>query len=272
MRRVVMAIPKKIHYCWFGGAKMPKDIVLAIKTWKNIMPDYELILWDESQFDINSVPWVSEACHRRKWSLATDYIRLYAVYNHGGIYLDTDIYVLKRFDDFLQYDYFTNLEFENNTNIFENVINSNLDDIQRVGNITFQSGIFGGIKDHPFLKECMKWFETHHFILPDGTLYERIIAPDIYAAIAQNYGFRYISRLQKLKNNMMILPFFIFAQGFNNITKETYAVHWCEGSWRGWNKPILLNKLRKNNIIRKIFGKEPILRIDKAVEKCIKKL
>jgi mannosyltransferase OCH1-like enzyme len=265
-----MAIPKKIHYCWFGGGKMSKDIVFSIKSWKSTMPDYELVLWDESKFDINSVPWVTEAYRKKKWALATDYIRLYAVYTEGGIYLDTDIYVLKRFDDFLSYDYFTSLEKEDNTTIFENVINSNLDDIRHVGNVAFQSGLFGGIKGHPFLKDCMSWYEDRHFILPDGTLYEKIITPDIYAAIAQKYGFRYISQpnqAQKLQNNMMILPSSAFTVGDSKITKESYAVHWWDESWRNKSP---LDKLRKNSLLRKIFGKEPIPRIGKRIREYMK--
>jgi mannosyltransferase OCH1-like enzyme len=269
-------IPKKIHYCWLGGGKMSENIISAIESWKRTMPDYELILWNESKFDINSVPWVTEACRKRKWSLATDYIRLYAVYTEGGIYLDTDVYVLKRFDDFLAYDYFTSLEYENDTTIFENVINSNLDDIQRVGDVSFQSGIFGGIKGHPFLKDCMSWFERHHFILPDGTLYENIIAPHIYAAIAQKYGFRYINQAQKLQNQMMIFPSSVFTQGNFNITKESYAVHWWDGSWR--QDKSLMGKIARNNVVRKLLGKEPIPRkepipkIDNHIQECMKRL
>ncbi|MDR1108204.1 MAG: hypothetical protein LBL19_04130, partial [Spirochaetaceae bacterium] len=153
------------------------------------------------------------------------------------------------------------------TTIFENVINSNWDDIQRVGDVSFQSGIFGGIKGHPFLKDCMAWFEGHHFILPDGTLYEKIIAPNIYAAIAQKYGFRYVNQAQKLQNNMMILPSSAFAQGDSAITKESYAVHWWDGSWQDKSP---LDKMRKNNLLRKIFGKKPIQRIDKRIREYMK--
>jgi mannosyltransferase OCH1-like enzyme len=232
------------------------------------MPDYEFVLWDKNKFDINSVNWVRECCEIKKWALAADYIRLFAVYMEGGIYLDTDVYVLKRFDDLLQYDYFTSFECENQTSIFENIINSDLDNINRVGNITFEAGVFGGIKGHPYLKDCMKWYESHHY---RKEIYQKVIATDIYAAVAQKYGFRYKSEAQKLNNNMMILPAGIFGNP-TIITKESYAVHWWAGSWLDRNMPLILNKMKRNNIIRKIFGKPPILRIDKRIEECMKNL
>jgi mannosyltransferase OCH1-like enzyme len=91
----VTLIPKKIHYCWLSGEEMPMDIIKCIDTWKKIMPEYELILWDKNKFDITSVPFVKGDCHAQKWAFAADYIRLYALFTEGGIYMDTDVYVKK---------------------------------------------------------------------------------------------------------------------------------------------------------------------------------
>ncbi|MDR2600941.1 MAG: hypothetical protein LBC53_00595 [Spirochaetaceae bacterium] len=261
-----MAIPKKIHYCWLSGEKMPRDIVISMNSWKKVMPDYEFVLWDKNRFDIDSVPWVREWCAIKKWALAADYIRLFAVYTEGGIYLDTDVYALKPFDDFLQYDYFTGFEYESKTSIFENVVNSDWDDIQRVGEITFEAAVFGAVKGHPFLRDCMKWYENHHY----EEIYQKIVAPDIYAAVAQKYGFKYKYSAQKLNNNIVILPAGVFANLNVNIGEETYAVHWCAGLWKDVNKPSLANKVKNNSIVRKMFGKEPFLRIDKRIQAALK--
>ena len=86
---------KKIHYCWFGGKKLPKSVEDCIKTWKKFLPDYEIKQWDESNFDVNSFPFVKEAYESKKWAFVSDYVRIYALYNEGGLYLDTDVKILK---------------------------------------------------------------------------------------------------------------------------------------------------------------------------------
>jgi mannosyltransferase OCH1-like enzyme len=94
-------IPKKIHYCWLSGEKMPEDAISCMKSWQKMMPEYELVLWDTNRFDVNSVPFVAEAVSVKKWAFAADYIRLYALYTEGGIYLDTDVFVRKSFTNLL---------------------------------------------------------------------------------------------------------------------------------------------------------------------------
>jgi len=265
-RRLEMPIPKKIHYCWLSGERMPKEILSSIKSWEKAMPDYELVLWDKNRLDINSVPWVAQACSKKKWALASDYIRAYAVYNEGGIYLDSDVYVIKPMDDLLNYDFFSCFEWSNSTKIFKDVYNSDLDNIQIVGSIQIEPAIFGGIKGLPFLKDCMDWYENHDFILPDGSLYyQRAFAPHIYSAILQKYGFRYIEEEQKLNNNMII-----FGHGdkfispshnsiIDNINPDIYAVHWHAAAWIFNHNPVkkMLNKIKQSDWIRKLFGKTP---------------
>lgn len=101
-----MAIPKKIHYIWFGGKELPRASVAFLKTWEEILPDYEIIRWDESNFDVNQHPWLKEAYDNKKYGFASDYARLKVLYDHGGIYFDADIKVKKSFDQFLDLDFF----------------------------------------------------------------------------------------------------------------------------------------------------------------------
>ena len=103
-------IPKTIHYTWFSGDEMPQMIKDCIATWKKVMPDYELRLWDMASIkNIDSI-FLREAIKVRKWAYAADYVRLYALYHEGGIYLDTDVIVFKRFDVFLKHNAFIGKE------------------------------------------------------------------------------------------------------------------------------------------------------------------
>jgi mannosyltransferase OCH1-like enzyme len=263
-----MAIPKKIHYCWLSGEKMPKDTIECMKTWKKIMPEYELILWDKNKFDIKSVPFVEEACRIKKWATASDYIRLYAIYTEGGIYMDTDVYVLKNFDGFLHNGFFTSVEYWKEAAIKSNAFEllnedgtiKNQKDRIFTRAIGMQAAVFGGVNGHLFVKSCMDWYRDNLSILTEGIYNNKIIAPAVYADVAIEYGFRYKDELQKLKYDMAIYPSYIFAGHKSNANPETYAIHCCSASWRDKTNETLLKimkrKIGKNNILRKIFGKE----------------
>ena len=107
-------IPKKIHYCWFGGNPKPKLAEKCIKSWKKYCPDYELVEWNETTFDIDSAPlFVRQAFESKKWAFITDYVRLWAMYNYGGIYMDTDVEVVKPLDRFLSEKAFSGFESSN---------------------------------------------------------------------------------------------------------------------------------------------------------------
>ena len=101
---------KKIHYCWFGGKELPASVKKCINTWKKIMPDYEIIEWNEKNFDINSSNFVKEAYENKKWAFVSDYVRIYALYQEGGIYFDTDMKVIKDVSDIVDKDMFLGYE------------------------------------------------------------------------------------------------------------------------------------------------------------------
>lgn len=98
-------IPKIIHYVWLGGGAKTPSVKRCIESWKKTMPDYQIKEWNESNFDLDSVVWTKEAIQKKKWSLASDYIRHYAIYTEGGIYMDTDVMVYKSFDEFLNFSF-----------------------------------------------------------------------------------------------------------------------------------------------------------------------
>lgn len=230
-------IPKVIHYCWLSGEPFPKSIESCINTWKRQLPEYEIKCWNTSNFDIHSVSYVEKAYFMKKWAFAADYIRLYALYTEGGIYLDSDVFVKQNFDDFLSFDFFTSVEYH--PNIFEKengnyLLNSKgelLDpSVNHVPGMGLQAAILGAIKGHPFVKSCMSFYENTTFAIPDGKG-SGLIAPDFLAKQAVPFGFLYKDEKQLLRDNMLILPSTIFAGFPSYETDQTVAIHCCAGSW-----------------------------------------
>ena len=258
-------IPKKIHYCWLSGEEMPAAIKKCMETWKQVMPDYEFILWDKNKFDINSLAFIKEACKIKYWAHAADYIRIYALYTEGGIYLDTDVIVKKRFDDFLGYDFFSGIDWHygmtreayNRKMIYRENVPEIIADTPWVG---MNAAIMGSTAGHPFLKDCLDWFKDNEYrikpskINTKSTLFE-LIAPEVFATMAIKYGFQYKNAKQKLLYNMMIFPTSFFTSNVYQATNSCYAIHCCASEWRKKN---LYAKLSKNALLRRILRKKPI--------------
>ena len=108
-------IPKKIHFCWLSGDEYPPLIKHCIETWHKVLPDYEIIIWDTNRFDVDSVPWVKNAFKAKKYAFAADYIRVYALYTEGGIYLDSDVEMVRTFNPLLKYKSFVGFEASTNS-------------------------------------------------------------------------------------------------------------------------------------------------------------
>lgn len=141
-------IPKVIHYCWFGKGVKNQQIKNCIDSWKIYLPDYEIKEWNELNFDVNSILYVKEAYNAKKYAFVSDYVRLYALYNEGGIYMDTDIEVIKNFDDLLTKSSFVGFE-----------------DIDCVG-----TGVMGAEKGDKWLFDNMEYYKKRHFRLAFGIL------------------------------------------------------------------------------------------------------
>jgi len=140
-------IPKKIHYCWFGKNPMPKLAQKCINSWNKYCSDYEIICWNEDNFDINSNEYVKEAYENKKFAFVTDYVRLYALYNYGGVYMDTDVEVLKSLDKFLENEAFSG--FENTEYV--------------------PTGIMASTKGNNVIKDLLDYYKDRHFIKEDGS-------------------------------------------------------------------------------------------------------
>ena len=94
-------IPKVIHYCWFGGKPLPASAQKCIDSWKKFLPGYEIVRWDESNFDVRAIPYISEAYDAGKYAFVSDYARFWVLYNFGGLYFDTDVEVIRPMDDII---------------------------------------------------------------------------------------------------------------------------------------------------------------------------
>ena len=142
-------IPKVIHYCWFGKNPIPDKYKEWMKSWKKYCPDYEIVEWNESNYDITKNSYMYEAYQCGKWGFVPDYARLDIIYNHGGIYMDTDVELVQNLDDLLYQDAYFGFE--------------------REESIALGLG-FGAIKGSGIIKKLRDDYETRHFLLKDGTM------------------------------------------------------------------------------------------------------
>lgn len=207
-------IPKKIHYCWFGKGKMPELALKCIESWRVNLPDYELKEWNENSFDINSNFYVKEAYESRKFAFVTDYVRLYALYTEGGIYMDTDVEVLKNLDPFLDLPAFSGFE----------------------DNVHIPTGIMAAEKGSVWAGWQLKYYDDRHFLLPDGTL-DLTTNVEIIGRLMGEKGFILRNGLYNFQNIITIFPRDYFCPkshttGKIELTQNTYTIHHFAGSWK----------------------------------------
>lgn len=220
-------IPKIIHYSWFSNDPIPDFIQNLMATWIVFLPDYEFKLWDYESLKATQNKFANEAATHKKWAFAADYIRLYAVYTHGGIWFDTDIEVFKNLDDFLQYDMFIGREA--NTHGY-NPMKTYL-----------TAHVFGAKKGHTFLADCLEYYNTRTFVqaqsleLPLHFRYDIRILPEIMATIAERYNYKISNEAkdrQTLLHGIEVFPpdYFDCPRYLN--MKNVHTIHRAAGAWR----------------------------------------
>lgn len=202
-------IPKIIHYCWFSKDEKPSLVKRCMASWQKVLPDYEIRCWDGDSFDFDSVPYVKEAMALKKYAFAADYIRLYALYTEGGIYLDSDVEVVKSFDTYLTHDIFSGTE-------------PYIIDGKEYYDI--EAAVIGSVKGHPFLKEVLDHYHTLHFD-PNNP----ITICHIMVDLLKKYGYTEENKHYLLNNGVVIYPLEHYGDRycFHNKT----AIHWCQFSW-----------------------------------------
>ncbi len=232
-------IPKKIHYCWFGGAEKSAFINNCISTWEKFLPDYEIKCWSEKNFDVHSNEFVKQAYIQKKWAFVADYTRFYALYTEGGLYFDTDVKVLKPFPDtWYHHDFFSAHEVHPGLFYPEGVKKlddtfSPLDREQDIDGFSILSAIMAAKSKHPFLKDCLEEYHNMSFLNADSSIKRtnEVIIGAILGKVAIEYGYKYIDEKQILREDMLILPSNVLVGNSAYLNNNSYAIHLINGSW-----------------------------------------
>lgn len=219
-----MNIPKKIHYTWFSTDPFPEKVQRCIDSWKKHLSDYEFILWDYERVKNIDNLFMQQALQEEKWAFASDFVRLFAIYNEGGIYLDTDAMVYKSLNSFLDLPCFIGQE--NSFHLVGRELTSFL-----------SSHCFGAEKNNRFIGECLKYYEESSFVrtqsnIPNDLKYDMTILPYIQAVIAKSMGWDWRYRNNEIfkHNDFTVFPSYYFDA--EKVTDTTYCVHLALGSWR----------------------------------------
>ncbi len=206
-------IPKIIHYCWFGRGPLPKLAEDCIDSWRRSCPDYEIIEWNEDNFDVNQNDFVKEAYESKKYAFVSDCARLYALFTMGGVYLDIDVELLGSLDKFLEHEGFLGFE------VKEKIATS----------------VIGAEKEHETVKLFLDYYNDKHFILPDGR-FDTVTNVEIITNILTPLGLEKNGCLQTVAG-LTLYPRNVFGPILSRTNdaeymKDTVAIHYFLGSWK----------------------------------------
>lgn len=225
-------IPKIIHYCWFGGSEKSALAKKCIQSWKKYCPDYKFIEWNESNFDMNYCPYVKEAYQHKKWAFITDVVRLYALVNYGGIYMDTDVEVLKPLDGILKYEAISGFQEAD----------------------FIPTGLMASVKNQELFKELLDDYQDRHFELEDGSL-DTTTNCTLITNTCLKYGL-VLNNEEQTVRGFTLKPLDVFCAknsltGVVKVTSRTLTIHHFAGSW---TTPKNRLNTRIDRFMRRHFG------------------
>lgn len=226
-------IPKIIHLCWLSGDEYPDKIKYCVQSWKKLLPDYEIMLWDLKRFNLNESLWVKQAYESKKYAFAADYIRFYALYHYGGIYLDSDVEVIKSLDCFLDLPYFIG---------FEDVNNQYL-----------EPAIIGAEKGMNWILLCLEYYKNRNFIV-NGKFDTKPLPSILKEHIKKTVMIPEKSFFDKNSDYIQAFPktYFSPKEGVTGtlsyFSEKTCTIHHYAASWYPFSKRLYV-------IVHKIFGK-----------------
>ncbi|KRN57152.1 glycosyltransferase family 32 protein [Carnobacterium divergens] len=205
-------IPKKIHYVWVGGKDKPKDIQKCMDTWKKHLSEYEIIEWNETNFDMNAHPFIAEAYAKKKWAYVSDYIRAYVVYEEGGIYLDTDVIVLDDLTQFLKNRAFVG--FENPSYPF--------------------TAVFGAEPKHPLVKDILDYYDQVSFEFDKNNEMKNVNTKIVSDILINKYKCKVNNKEQLLLEGIKVYPDGVLC----NPSDNSSTIHVFTGTWMESQKPL----------------------------------
>lgn len=249
-------IPKIIHYCWFGKKPLPKLAKKCIASWRKFLPDYEIVEWNEENFNVNIIPYTCEAYQTRKYAFVSDYARFWILYKYGGVYFDTDVELIKPMDDIIARGPFMGCEHD----IPVIKVNPGL-------GICAPAGL-------NVYKDILDMYATLHFVLLDGKMNLKTVV-QYTTEILSKYGLKQSEDAQCI-DGIWIYPqeYFCPIHVENNkkvlkITSQTCSIHHWSASWQPKSKEVLAGIKWK---LMNIFGVNTILLlIDKLHLRTIRK-
>ncbi len=259
-------IPKKIHYCWFGGNALGENERKCITSWKKFCPEFEIIEWNESNCDLNVNNFVRQAYELKEYAFVADFFRYYVIYENGGIYLDTDVELIKPLDDLLDNEFYCGIE------------KNDADNINHIS-----SGIgFGGVKNNSVSKRLIEYYSSNDFTDGNGKPIKKC-GPMVETPILIEMGFdENKDCLQKLQEATVYPSEYFAPKSFKTgeikVTENTYSIHHYAMSWIDkdyqnlkrleWDLVQKYGKKKASKIIRR---KEFFLKIKRRLRRIFQK-
>ena len=242
-------IPKVIHYCWFGGKPLPKDAEKYICSWKKYLPGHEIIRWDESNFDVHAIPYISEAYASGKYAFVSDYARFWILYNYGGLYFDTDVEVIRPLDNIIQAGPFMGVEQQTNEYI------------------TVAPGLcIGAEKHNELFRILIEKYKTFRFLNPDGSFCLKNVV-EITTEVLQQYNLENTDEIQQCCGfNIYPKDYFCpidYKTRELTITDNTRTIHHYAESW-------VPKSTKFKNTLARLFGQD-FLKMLVKIKHCLKK-
>lgn len=256
-------IPKIIHYCWFGRGEMPKIMKKCLKSWKKYCPDWQIIRWDEDSFDINSTLWTKQAYEAKKYAFVADYVRLKALCEMGGVYMDTDQELIKPLEPFMDKEMFVGF----------------------MSDINISCGVLGAVKEHPIISAFLKYYAERPFVQQDkaGEKPNTYLFTDLLVerGLVINDKYQVLDGVHVYPRTYFCPTSCVSIEDYRS--KDTVSVHHWAMTWRSakekkhfkkikmhqrkWYQVAVWLRYLPNRIMRKIFGDKKIDALKNAVRK-----
>lgn len=250
-------IPVIIHYCWFGGKEIPANLRAYMESWHRFMPGWEIMRWDESNFSIASAPlYVRQAYEARKFAFVSDYVRLWALEQYGGVYFDTDVEVLRSFDNLPEFT-------DTNTNTVTNTITSFIG-FEESKAKTLGTNVIGCEPHCAWVREMLEYYEHAPFIREDGS-FDTTPNSELIARLMEKHGLVRNGK-EQLVAGLHVYDFHYFSPITSTRVmrknKNTFSIHHCYGSWTSGSRG---NRFRNSVIVREIVN--ALIQIKRLFEK-----